>query len=72
MKPADQILLDKLKQVLRLTLYQRNEIQKLAESHACRKKSIGPLLESLPDSEVKTKREGKECYEQFRKLLTQP
>lgn len=67
-----QALLDNLKQTLRLTFYQQNEIQKLAESFLLRKKSIGPLLENIPTDSVKTKKEGKAHYEQLRRLLMEP
>jgi hypothetical protein len=72
MDPEEQILLDRLKQILHLTCYQRNEIQKLSESHVCRKGSIRHLLEKIPGNDARTKKEGKERYEQFRKLLMEP
>lgn len=68
----EQLFLDRIKTDLQLTFYQQNELQQLARYFSLRKKTLISILQTIPQIKVKTKKEGREQYEQLRKLLMEP
>lgn len=68
----EQMFLDRIKTDLQLTFYQQNELQQLARYFSLRKKTLITILQTIPQIKVKTKKEGREQYEQLRKLLMEP
>lgn len=74
-QPSDPGIVPALEQIalrLRLTFYQRNELKELAGRYLLRGKSAEELLAQVPEREAVSKKEGRERYEQLRRLLMEP